>query len=74
MGKASPSCSLALSNTKSTTSKSCVVDEVGLEIQAAGLESPAGHSSGLQNMVGFEQSVGTRNHRAIPLATWELFL
>jgi hypothetical protein len=41
------------------------------QTQAAGLVSSA---AGYKTWSGYEQPVGTRNHRAISLATWELFL
>lgn len=43
------------------------------QTQAAGLVSPA-TAAGYKTWSGYEQPVGTRNHRAIPLAAWELFL
>lgn len=43
------------------------------QTQAAGLVSPA-LAAGYKTWSGYEQPVGTRNHRSIPLAAWELFL
>ncbi len=43
------------------------------QTQAAGLVSPA-TAAGYKTWSGYEQPAGTRNHRAIPLAAWELFL
>lgn len=43
------------------------------QTQAAGLVSPA-TAAGYKTWSGYEQPVGTRNHRAISLAAWELFL
>lgn len=43
------------------------------QTQAAGLVSPAS-AAGYKTWSGYEQPVETRNHRAIPLAAWELFL
>jgi len=43
------------------------------QTQAAGLVSPAS-AAGYKTWAGYEQPAGTRNHRTIPLAVWELFL
>lgn len=49
-------------------------ERVGLtQTQAAWLVSSA-VTAGYKTWAGYEQPVGARNHRAIPLAVWELFL
>ena len=49
-------------------------ERVGLtQTQAAWLVSPAS-AAGYKTWSSYEQPVGSRNHRSIPLAVWELFL
>lgn len=49
-------------------------ERVGLtQAEAAGLVSPA-EKAAYKTWAGYEQPAGNRNHRAIPLAVWELFL
>ncbi len=43
------------------------------QTQAAWLVSPAS-AAGYKTWSSYEQPPGTRNHRSIPLAAWELFL